>query len=231
MAGVVGERDVERDDIGTGEGDIRGLCEGDLELAGAGFGEEGIVGDDVHVESLGALGELGSDAAHADDGEALAIQLDALESLACGDEVPGQDACVGGADVSRSGEHEGECVLGGGDRVARGRVHHDDAVVGGGLAVDVVNPDTGAADGFEVLGGSENLRSDLRLRADDETVVIADHLDQLVRRHAGFHINGDAFGGAEGFHTFFCNGIGNENAVVCHGAVWVMEKSVTCKRK
>ena len=49
--------------------------------------EEGIVGDHRHAEGLGALGELGADAAHAEDGEAFAIEFDALIGLAGGLEV------------------------------------------------------------------------------------------------------------------------------------------------
>ncbi len=153
VAGVISEGDVEGDDIGTGEGDVGGFSECDFEFAGAGFCEEGVVGDDVHVEGLGAFGELGADAAHAEDGEAFAVEFDALEGFARGVEVSGEDSGVGGADVSGGGEHEGERVLGGGDGVAGGRVHDDHAVVGGGVAVDVIDADSGAADGFEVGGG------------------------------------------------------------------------------
>ena len=135
------------------------------------------------------------------------------------------------ADVAGEGKHEGECVLCGGNGVSGRGVHHDHAVVSCGIAVDVVNAHSSAADGFEIRSGGEDCRGDFRFRADYEAVVIADDLEELVRGHAGLYINGNAFGGAKGFNTFFRNGIGDEDAVVAHGALWVIGMNAAGKRK
>jgi hypothetical protein len=50
-------------------------------------------------------------------------------------------------------------------------------VLGGAIAINVVHPDTGAADGLEVFGGGENGGGHLGLRADDKSVVLTDDGD------------------------------------------------------
>ena len=173
-----------------------------LRIVGAGCGEEGIVGDDGHAEGLGALGELGADAAHAEDGEALAVEFDALKGLAVPLSRRRASRRGPGPMLRASAEHQGEGVLGGGNRVAARRVHHDHAVVGGGGAVDVVDADAGAADGFEVLRRGENFGGDLGFGADDEAVVVADDLEKFVRLEAGIDIDGDSGGAARASTPF-----------------------------
>ena len=76
------ERNVEGDDIRAAEGFFGALREIDFERLRAGGGEEGVVGGNGHAEGLRAFGELGADAAHAEDGEALAVEFDAFKGLA-----------------------------------------------------------------------------------------------------------------------------------------------------
>ena len=178
---------------------------------------------------MGAFCKLGADAAHAEDGEAFSEHLYAGVELAVESALDHGGVC--GADVSGEGEHECEGVLSGGNGISRRGVHDDDAVVGGGIAVDIVHAYAGAADGFEIGGGSEDFRGDLRLGADHEAVVFADACDEFFRGHAGLNINGDAFGGAEGFNAFFRNGVGYEDSVVAHEAPSVNGKWITGKWK
>ena len=131
MARVVGEWNVERDNISACERLVWAGSELDFQLIGPGLGEEGVVSDNLHAKSLSALGKLCSNAAHANDGEALFIELNSGIGLAGSFEVAFQDFSMGRADITRSRKHESESKLSGGDGVTRGRVHDDDTVVGG----------------------------------------------------------------------------------------------------
>ena len=123
---------------------------------------------------------------------------------------------MGGGNVPGAGTHEGEGVLGGGDGVAGGRVHDDHAVAVGGVTVDVVHADSGAADGFELFRGGEDLGSDLGLGADDERVVVADDGDQLIGGEANLEVGGDVRMGIEQFDPSFADGVRDEDAFSSH---------------
>ena len=72
-------------------------------------------------------------------------------------------------------------MLGGGHGVALRGVGDDDAALGGRLNVYVVHAYPRAAYGLEVIGPVNDLRGDLGGAADDEAVVLAYLLQQLVR--------------------------------------------------
>ncbi len=216
VVGFRGERHVHRDDICTGEGNLGCGGKFHLQLVRAGLREERIVGDHVHVEGLGALGELGTNAAHAEDGEALGVELNPLISLAGSLEVTLQHRGMGGADIAGGAEHQSESVLGGRNGVAGRRIHHDHAVIGGGLAVDVVHADARAADCLEIVRGGQHLGGHLGFGADHQSMVVADDLQQLVRFESCLYIDRDAGSGCEGFNAFFRDRIRNEHAVSGH---------------
>jgi hypothetical protein len=71
-------------------------------------------------------------------------------------------------------------VLGGRDHVGLRRVGDDDPALGGGDDVDVVDTDAGAADGAQVVGTAQQLGVELGRRADQDAVVAADSVGQLV---------------------------------------------------
>ena len=153
----------------------------DAELAEALRRDELVEGEHVHLEALGALGDELADAAEADHAERLAVELGALEL----GPLPGAagERGVGPRDVAAEGEHQRQGVLGGGDRVRFGRVGDDDAAAGRGGDVDVVDAGAGAADHLEALGPLDQLRRHLGRRADEQRVVGADRLAQLLLGH------------------------------------------------
>ena len=93
------------------------------------------------------------------------------------------ERAVGLRDVAEEGERQRQGVLGGGDRVRLGRVGDDDAAAGGGRDVDVVDAGAGAADHLQVGRQLDQLRRHLRRRADQDRVVLADLLAQLLVGH------------------------------------------------
>ena len=109
--------------------------------------EERIVGDDLHLEAMGAVGDDRADIAAADQAERLAAQLDAHEAVLF--PLAGLGRGVGLGDFAGQREQHGDGVLGGGDRVAERRVHDDDAARGRGGDVDGVDADAGAADDLQ----------------------------------------------------------------------------------
>ena len=178
LLALLDEGHVDGDVVGEGEDFVEG-GDGDAEGLRAGFGEIRVVGEHLHAEGEGALGDFGADAAEAEHSEGLAKELGAGERLA----VPlafvhGLD---GFRDRTREGEEVGERQLGGGDGVARGGVHHDDAALGSGFDVDVVDAYAGAADADKAVGGGEDFAGDLGLGADQDGVDVRDQLQDLLR--------------------------------------------------
>ena len=72
-------------------------------------------------------------------------------------------------------------MLGGGEHVALRSVDDDDAALGRLVDVDVVDADAGAAHDLQVGGRLDDLGGHLGGRADDETLVVGDAREQLVR--------------------------------------------------
>src|SRR5690606_20081775 len=118
-----------------------------------------------------------------DQAERLAAHLDAHEAVL----LP--LALLGGhvrfRQLAGEREHQRDRVLGGGDRIAERRVHHHHALGAGGGDVDVVDPDSGAADYREARRGVEDVLGDLGGRADRQAVVVADDRLQLFGGLAG----------------------------------------------
>ena len=167
VAGLVGERRVQRDEIGA----LEQLVELDLldaEIDRALRRQERIVGDHLHLQAERAVGDDRADIAAADDAERLAEDLDAHELVLL--PLAGAGRGVGFRDLPRQRQHQRDGVLGGGDRIAERRVHHDDAARGRRRNVDIVDADAGAADHLQVLGLLQDLRRHLGGGADGEAV-------------------------------------------------------------
>jgi hypothetical protein len=184
-------RCVDGDEVGA----LQQLVEGDQRDAhflGRLGGEEGVVGDDAHLEALGAVGHDGAHPADADDPEGLVVDLGAHELVLL--PLARLHRGRGLGDLPGECKHHGDGVLGRGDGVPARGVHDDDAALACGVDVDVVDPDAGPPDDLEVVGPIDDLLRDLRGAADGKAVVVLDNPLELVGREAGHHVHLEAGG-------------------------------------
>jgi hypothetical protein len=79
-------------------------------------------------------------------------------------------------DVAHERDEQSNRVLGGRDDGRLGRIRDHDPAAGRGVHVDVVDPHAGAADHLQAFRALDQLRGELRARADDDRVVVADQL-------------------------------------------------------
>ena len=161
------------------------LDEFDLHRPRAAGGEVGVVRQHAHPEGDGAPGEFAADAAHAQDGERLAVEFDALELLA----LPfpgGTTEALRLRDRPRDGDEQGKGVFSGGNRVAVGRVHHNDARAPWRLPRPRCprRRPRGRRPGAR-FGGFEHALVHLGLRAHDERGAVGDDFQELVFLEAG----------------------------------------------
>ena len=144
----------------------------DAELAEALLGDEGVVGDDAHLEAERAPCNLLPDPPEAEDAERLARELDPAEARAFPAAL--RQGRVRLRDVPREREQEADRVLGGGDDRRLGRVRDDDAPACGGLDVHVVDADARATDHLQLVCTVDQLLRELGRRANDDAVVAPD---------------------------------------------------------
>ena len=178
VAGLVGQRRVQRDEVGPGQQRVEiDLFDAHFHRA---FGrEERIEGDDLHLEAQRAAGDDRADIARADQAQRLAGDFDAHEAVLR--PLAGLGLGIGFGDLAGEREHQRDGVFGGGDRVAERGVHHHDALRRGGGDIDVVDADPGAADDLEVGGGVEDLLGHLGRAADREAIILADDRRSALR--------------------------------------------------
>ena len=138
-ARLVGERRVERDDVGRGEQLLHRLRLLDAEVAEAVDADEGVVSDDRHPEPERAARNLLADAPEADHAERLPGDLDPAPAGALPPAV--LERGVGLRDVPREREDQTDRLLGGRDDRRLRRVRDDDPAARRGGDVDVVDPD------------------------------------------------------------------------------------------
>jgi hypothetical protein len=162
----------------------------DPELAEALGRHERVEREHVHPERAGARRHELADAAEAEHAERLLVDLDAAEPRAL--PAPRGQRSVGLRDVARERQHQRHGVLRGGHDVRLRRVGDDDAALGGRLDVDVVDPDAGAADHAQVVGARDQLGGQLRRRADEDAVVAADALRELLVAPVDPDVDGEA---------------------------------------
>ena len=99
------------------------------------------------------------------------------------------EALVGLWDTPAERDKESESVLGGGNGVSRRGVHHDDPAACRCGLVDVVDADSGAADGAELVCGFDDFGGNRGLRADDKGIVISDIGEDFVFGAPELHID------------------------------------------
>jgi hypothetical protein len=147
VAGLVGQRRVQRDEVGAASSSSSSTLVTPSSSARS-FDRNGSIGEHMHLQARWRLRDDRADIAAADHAERLAGDLDAHELRLL--PLAGLGRGVGFGQLAGDGEHHRDGVFGGGDRVAEGRVHHDDAAARGGRNVDIVDADAGAADHLEI---------------------------------------------------------------------------------
>jgi hypothetical protein len=152
------------------------------------LGEEGIVGNDLHLEAKRAAGDDRADVARADQAKRLAGHLNAHEAVLR--PLARLGARIGFGNLAGDGEHHGDGVFGSRDRVAERRVHHHHALGRAGIGnIDIVDTDPGAADDLEIGGGVEHFLRHLGGRLRMARPSYSPMGDELFRRLAGDDID------------------------------------------
>ena len=162
-------------------------------------GAEGVVGLDVHAESLGDAGHVAAYVAESEQTEGLALEFGARLAV---------------VEVAHGIDEQAHHEFGHGVGVLARRVHGHHVVSRGGGQVDVVVTGTGAYDDFQLLGGGKDGLVHL-VGADDEGVGVGHGVEQLLlfsvflqecQLGAGlFHHFADAADGDGGEGFFGCN--------------------------
>jgi hypothetical protein len=150
----------------------------DPELAEALLGHVGIERHHAHAEPAGPVRDELADATEADDAEHFVVQFHAGELRAV--PAPGHQRSMRLRHVAGQREQQGHRVLGGGDDIGLRGVGDDDSLAGGRVDVDVVDPHAGPGDDLQPLGLGQQVGVELGGGADQDRVVVADPLGQLV---------------------------------------------------
>ena len=144
------------------------------------LGDERVVRDDAHLQTGGAPRDLLADAAEAEHAQRLVRQLEPAVAGAL--PAPLLQSGVRLRDVPREREQQADRVLGRRDDGGLGRVGDHDPAARGGLDVDVVHPHARAPDHLQPVGPLDQVGGELRRRADDDRVVLADPLGEIAVR-------------------------------------------------
>ena len=227
-ARLVGHRHMQGDEVSLGKKLLQ-FDLGDAHFLGPLLGQEGIVGDDVHLQPEGARNDDRADVSGTDDAECLARDFDTHEFRLF--PLAGLRRGIGLRQLTGNGKHQRNSVFGRRDRIAERRVHDDDAAAGRCRDIDIVNADAGAANDLKICGGSDQLFRRLGRGADRETVIIADDFGKfvLVLAELRLEIDLDATV-AENLDGSFRQFVGYENAR-CHDGLLRMGsamKSMKC---
>ena len=165
---------MERHEVRFGQELLEALHHRRAEIPEPLRGHVGVVGQDVHLEGAGPACDLLPDPAEADDPECLVRQLESGEARS----LPAAllQGCVRLRDVPGERQQEPEGVLRCRDDGRLRGVRDDDPATRGRLHVDVVDPDTCAADHLQPLGPVDQLRGDVGGTSNDDRVVVGDLL-------------------------------------------------------
>jgi len=142
VAGLVGQRHMQRDEIGAVQQLVQ-LDLGDPQSHGAFVRQKRVIGDHLHLQPDSAVADDATDIAGPDNAQGLVEQLHPHEARLF--PLAGLRAGIRLGQLTRHREHHGDGMFGGGDRVAKGRVHHDHAFFGRSRNVDIIDADPGTA--------------------------------------------------------------------------------------
>ena len=173
-ARLLREREVQREEVGRRQHRLGRLDVLGAQLAEALRRDEGVVRDDPHPEPERAARDLPADAAEAEHAERLVRKFDPAPARAL--PAPVLERGVRLRDVARERDEQADRVLGGRDDRRLRRVRHHDPAPRRRVHVDVVDPDPRPPDHLQALGARDHIRGELRPRADDDRVVLADDL-------------------------------------------------------
>ena len=183
---MVGQRGVQRDKVGARQQCIK-VDLFDAHLDRALRRQKRIERDHLHPQTERPAGDNRADITRPDQTQRLTGNFDTHEPVL--GPHSGLRLGIGFGQLPREREHQRNRVLGCRNRIAERGVHHHHALRRGGGNIDVVDPDSGAADNFEVGGGSKDRLSDFGRAANREPIIVADPCDQLFGGFAGDFIN------------------------------------------
>ena len=180
-------REVDGEEVGLGVdlgGGGRGLG---AELAEALRADEGVVGDDAHAERLRPRRDQLADPAEAEHAQRLLIDLHPAEPRPL--PPAGRQRRMRLRHVARQRQHQRDRVLRRRHDVRLRRIGHDDPALGRRRHVDVVHADPRAPDHAQPAGALDDVGGDLRRRADQQAVVVADAVGELLAREVEGHVD------------------------------------------
>ena len=119
-----------------------------------------------------------SDFSQTDDAERFPTQFCALQRFLV--PLASVHACIGLAEESGHGQHDGKRLLGDGNSISAGRVHYGDAFAGGGIQINVVNAHSGAANDAQLGRVFQQCRVHLHGGTDNEGVGGLQRLRQVA---------------------------------------------------
>src|SRR2546423_1885111 len=111
----------------------------DVEQLGSLHRNDRVEGDDIHLQTVRTLRDLGADIAESNHAERLAADLGADELRSIPLAPLDRRVCLRNPSSKR--EQKGNRVLGGSHDIAARRVDHEDSLSGGGRDVNVVDTD------------------------------------------------------------------------------------------
>lgn len=143
LAGGVGLRDVESDDVGLAEELFQrnGFDTGSSDFFA---GDERVIAKDVAIEAAEAFCNEAADVAKAYDADGFAGEFGTHEEFLF--PFAGADGCIGGDDVAHIGEDEGDYFFGDCVGICTWGVHYVYTALAGIFGVDCVITSTGTDD-------------------------------------------------------------------------------------
>ena len=171
-------RQMDRDEVGLRVEHLAVLGLLHAQLAVALGAHKRVEGDHAHPERACPRRDKLADASEAEDPERLLIQLHAGELRAL--PLAARQRHVRLRNVAREREQQRHRVLSRRHHVRLRRVGHDDPALGGRRHLDIVDPHAGTPDHAQVGGSLDQLGGQLCGGANQDAVVGADPLDQLL---------------------------------------------------
>ena len=114
------------------------------QIAGTLGRQEGIEGDNLHFQTLGAVCDDRTDITCPDQAQGFAKQLHAHEFGLLPFPSPGRG--ISGGNLAGQRHHHGNGMFCRGNGIPKGRVHHHRAKARGSSQIDIIHTDTGAPD-------------------------------------------------------------------------------------